>query len=154
MERDAGAQVSTSPAEERDLAPSPPRSPQRVGLTPLDRAAAVAFAGGSGISALVDEAQRLAEDLAGPDGDRARVQLLARATSATRIQQQVLEVMIGDRLAKRDLQGVELVDRVLEGVSRRLGALLRQLAAESALAKRPSVLVHATEVTINDRDEP
>jgi hypothetical protein len=147
--------MSTYPAEERDLAPSQPASPSRLGLTPLDQAAVITFAGGSGTSDLVEDARQLAEALAGPDGDAARVRLLARATAAARTQERVLEILLGEQVAKRDVEGVELINRTLDGVSRRLVALVKQLAVESSLRKRPTVFInHADEVTLNDRSEP
>jgi hypothetical protein len=144
--------ASESPftAEERHLAPV---GVPRLALSLLDQAAVSAFVTGDPgeVAALVEDARQLAEALAGEGGDGARVRLLARAASAARTQQRVLEVMLGDRLAKRDVQGVELVTKALEGVTKRLTAVLKQLSAESALAKRPAVYIgHADEVNLRD----
>lgn len=151
--------MSTSPAEQRQLAQTETSaaSAPRLGLSLLDQAALTAFMSGDPgeIGELVEDARLLAEALAGDDGDQARIRLLARATSAARTQGRVLEVMLGDRLAKRDAQGVELVSKVLDGVTRRLTSLLRQLSVESALKKRPAVYVaHANEVNFSDGREP
>jgi hypothetical protein len=144
------ARESPLPAEERHLAPV---GVPRLALSLLDQAAVSAFVTGDPgeVAALVEDARQLAEALAGDDGDAARVRLLARAASAARTQQRVLEVMLGDRLAKRDAQGVELVTRALDGVTKRLTALMKQLSAESAVAKRPAVFIgHADEVNLRD----
>jgi hypothetical protein len=147
--------MTSCPAEERDLAPSDPSTAPRLVLSPLDKAAAVAFAGDGDLADLIEDARQLAEALAGDDGDQARVRLLARATSAARTQQRVLEVLLGARLAKRDAEGVELINRTLDGVSRRLVALVKQLSVESALSKRPTVYVaHAEEGNLAGRRGP
>jgi hypothetical protein len=148
--------MAPNPAGNRDLAleqqaeaPAP-----QLALSSLDQAAVAAFMGGDSgeVAELVEDARKMAAALAGDDGDGARVRLLSRATAEARTQQRVLEVVLGDRLAKRDVQGVELVNKTLDGVTKRLTALLKQLAMESALAKRPSVYVaHADEVNLRDR---
>ena len=125
-------------------------SPTRLGLSRLDQAAVAAFTAGD-TGEIVEDARQLAAALAGPDGDPARVRLMARAVAAARTQQRVLEALLGDRLAKRDREGVELVTTVLEGVSRRLAMFTRHLAAESALRRRPTVVIgRADTVSIGD----
>jgi hypothetical protein len=144
--------MSSSPAEERDLAVAEPANPApRLALSALDQAALLAFGGSADVAEMCEDARLLAAALAGDDGDQARVRLLARATSAARTQQRVLEVVLGDRLAKRDAEGVELVNKTLDAVSRRLVALVKQLAMESSLRKRPTVVIgHADEVNLHD----
>ncbi|WP_242370677.1 hypothetical protein [Anaeromyxobacter sp. SG26] len=112
----------------------------RLGLSRLDQAAVAAFTSGD-TGEIVEDTRQLADALAGPDGDPARVRLMARAVAAARTQQRVLEALLGDRLAKRDREGVELVTAVLDGVSRRLAMFTKHLAAESALRRRPTVVI-------------
>lgn len=150
--------MSTNTAEERDgarlaeLPTTPIRA--RVGLTELDKAAVSAFASGD-VRELVEEARALAESLAGVDADAARTRMLARAMAACRTQQRVLEVILGQRVAKRDESGALLVSKVLDGVVRRLATLSKAAASEAALRQRPAVFVgRADVVNVSGTGEP
>lgn len=141
--------MSTNTTENRDLAPvhelARPSARTRVGLSALDRAATTAFASGDARE-LVEEARALAEALCGTDADAARTRMLARAMAACRTQQRVLEVILGERVAKRDEEGALLVSKVLDGVVRRLATLSKAAASEAALRQRPSVFVGRADV--------
>jgi hypothetical protein len=127
---------------------SPSSPAPRLGLTTLDQRAVTAFASGS-TSELVEEARALAEALAGDGGDFARVRLLARALAAARTQERVLESLLGGCLAKRDEQGVDLIQKVLYGVTRRVTMLCRELERESTARRRPVVIIgHAESVQV------
>jgi len=148
------------PAEDRSLSighepagPIEPATPPRVGLSTYDEAAVTAFVGGDSVAVadLVEDVRKLADALAGDDGDAARVRLLARAAAAARAQQRALEALLGRCLAQRDYEGVEAVSRVLDGVSRRLALSLKHLAVESQLRRRPAVFIrHANSVNFGE----
>jgi hypothetical protein len=146
--------MNSSPsAEHRHLtvapAPSPTSSPHSLGLSAYDRSAIAAFVTGDPqeIERLLGDARQLAEALAGPTADGARVRLLARTASACRTQLRILEGLLAQRLAARDFEAVAALSRALDGVAKRMVMALKQLGVESSLRQRPSVHIrHADHV--------
>ncbi|MBI5543800.1 MAG: hypothetical protein HY901_07940 [Deltaproteobacteria bacterium] len=146
--------MHTSPsAEDRCLTvsptPAPPMPTRALGLTPFDQAAIIGFVSGdqATIQGLVEDTRQLAEALAGPAGDGARVRLLARTAAACRSQLRVLEGLLAQRVAARDFEAVAALSRALDGVAKRMVMAVRQLGVESSLRQRPSVVIgHADRV--------
>lgn len=142
-----------SPAGSRALLNKHPRGVpagdvgRRLGLSRFDRAPLKAFVGGDPdeVAEFIEDARLLAEALAGDQGDEARVRLTSRCVAAARAQQRILEALLGERLAERDEAGVELVSKVLDGATKRLGMFLKNLATEAALGRRPTVLIREVE---------
>ena len=112
--------------------PGPP--PQRVGLSPLDRLAASAFANGdrASVDALLALVRDGVEVLVGPDADGARFRLLAREIQAAKVALDLLTASVGDRVKSGDLQGARALDKLAIGAARRLVVLLEQHRHESA----------------------
>lgn len=119
----------------------------RLGLSWLDQLAVGAFTTGD-TRELIEHARGLAESLAGPDRDGSRLRLLSRAVAEARVHEQVLIALLADRLAKRD-PGVDLVERVLRGVTKRLALLSEQHRVECSGGRRTVVMVgHADNVDV------
>jgi hypothetical protein len=142
-------------AEHRSLSVAPlhpvPAVSSALGLSKYDRSAITAFVSGDAdeIDRFVEDTRQLAQALAGlgPDGDGARVRLLARTAAACRSQLRVLEGLLAQRVAARDFDAVAALNRTLDGVTRRMVMALKTLAVESSLRQRPSVLIgHADRV--------
>lgn len=105
---------------------------------------------------LVADAEQLAELdrlvintarlLAGPDRAEARVLMLAKAISITRVKCLSLESLLDARLAARDEQGVLLVSKVLEGLRRQLVALLAEHRLACEGGRRTPVRVSVGQV--------
>ena len=120
----------------------------RLGLSSLDRLGLEVLVTGD-ISAVVELARGLAEALSGPDHDRVRLRTLARAIAIARTQQSLLEAMLMERLAKRDADGVELINKVLRGLVGRLVKLTEAHRLESSQQRRVAVHVgHADHVSV------
>jgi hypothetical protein len=146
-------ELRSPPAVDRTLAVTPgpptPIAQRALGLSEYDRSSITAFVTGDPdeISKLVEDARQLAEALAGPTGDGARVRLLARTAAACRSQLRLLERLLAQRVSARDFEAVTLLNRTLDSVARRMVMAVRQLAVESSLRQRPSVLIgHADRV--------
>jgi len=146
----------TSTAEQCALTvtPVPERSSAQhaLGLSEYDRLPIKAFVTGDTdeINKLVEDTRLLAEALAGPAGDGARVRLLARTAAACRTQLRVLEALLAQRVAARDFEAVAVLNRVLDGVAKRMVLTVKQLGVESSLRQRPSVIVkYADRVEFN-----
>ncbi len=128
-------------SDDRDVRP-------RIGLSSVDRLGLERLVTGD-VSAVTEVARGLADALAGPDRDQVRLRTLARAISVARTEQSLLDGMLMERLAKRDIEGVELVTKVLHGVSGRLMKLIDAHRLESAQQRRVAVVVgHADHVNI------
>lgn len=126
----------------------PQVTPSRLGLSWLDRLSLERMVKGDATN-VVEHVRSLAEALAGPEGNQVRLRTLARTIAVTRAEQGLLEAMIMERLAERDIQGVELVDKVLKGVAGRLVKLLEAHRLESSQQRRVSVVVtHADQVNV------
>jgi hypothetical protein len=142
---------TTSPAEHRHLtvapAPSPPCPTRALGLSEYDRSAITAFVTGEPgeINKLIADTRQLAEALAGPDGDGARVRLLSRHAAACRTQLRILEELLAQRMAARDFESVAALNRTLDGVAKRMVMAVKLLGVESALRRRPMVTLTRTE---------
>lgn len=124
-------------------------STRALGLSEYDRAAITGFVHGDAcaIAKLVEDTRQLAEALAGPGGDGARVRLLARTAAACRTQLRVLEGLLAQRMAARDFDVVIVLNRALDGVTKRMVMTVKQLGVESSLRQRPSVVIrHADRV--------
>ena len=71
------------------------------------------------------------------------------ASPITRTQQVLLDAVLMERLAQRDLGGGELVEKVLRGLSARLVKLVEAHRLESAQARQVAVVVaHADQVNV------
>lgn len=138
--------------EDRSLAvaPVPPvhGAPRALGFSEYDRSAITAFVSGDReeIAKLVEDARQLADALAGPAGDGARVRLLARMAAACRAQLRILEDLLAQRVAARDFEAVAVLNKTLDGVAKRMVMAVRQLGVESSLRQRPSVVISAENV--------
>lgn len=129
--------------------PPPTATPHALGLSRFDRAAITGFVSGDDveIQRIVEDTRQLADALAGPAGDGARVRLLARTAAACRTQLRVLEGLLAQRLAARDFEAVAVLNRTLEGTVKRMVLAVKQLGVESSLRQRPSVVIkHAENV--------
>lgn len=125
--------------------------PEQLGLSRYDATAVTAFVKGDRdeIAALIEDTRLVAQGLASEGGDAARVRMAAREAAAARSQARVLQALLGERLAARDTVGVELISKALDGTTRRLALMLKHLAMESALRRRPTVVVgHADVVSV------
>ncbi len=146
------------PAEKRALAevhrlevPLERPAPARMGLTEFDKAPLSMYADPCDIHALVEDVRLLAEGLASEDGDAARVRLLSRALASARAQERILETIQAQALAQRDEVGFRMATRALKTATQRLAMLAKQLSVESALGRRPTVLIgHADAVTFGE----
>lgn len=130
-------------------AAAPPPLTRTLGLSAHDRAAITGFVTGdpAEIERLVEDTRQLAEALAGPAGDGARVRLLARTAAACRSQLRVLEGLLAQRVAARDFEAVAALSRALDGVAKRMVMAVKQLGVESSLRHRPTVMIgHADRV--------
>ncbi len=119
---------------------SPPaiEPPARVALDWLCQDAVTAF-----VDAPSDELTSLAAAVATPlaigtDRERhdARVRLAARMIATGRVQMQALELSLARALEHRDEAGVVMLNRVLDGVSRRTSRWLEEHRASTSSAPR------------------
>lgn len=146
--------MSPSPTVDRSLASAtqrpPAPDPRALGFTSFDRAAITAYVKGDpeAVAALLDDARELAAALSGSDGGGSRRRLLSRTAAATRAHQRLLEELLAERLAARDYPAVTALTKVLDGVTRRLVLLLKQLAVEESLRSRHSIIVRDSNVAI------
>ena len=138
---------------EQGLAPQTPARP-RVGLGPIDQLALKALVSDNPETA-IEHARGLADALAGPDSAGARLRTLARAIAATETQRALLETVLMQRLAKRDGEGVEMIDRVLRSLTVRTARLIEAHRAESQGQHRAVTVAvgHADSVTITGAGE-
>ncbi len=121
--------------------------PPRLTLTSLDQLALRRLVS-TDPTEVVEFARSLAEALSGPDGDAVRLRMLARAIAVARAQQALLEAMLMERLAKRD-PDVALIEKAVTGVASRLVKLVEAHRLESAMGRRPTVVVaHADTVNV------
>jgi hypothetical protein len=137
-------------AETDQPAPGPLSEPsaKRLALTGFDVLAATAFAGGD-TSDLVEHVRGLAEALCGPERDEVRLRTISRALATERAHQQLLETMLGNAVAKRDHEAVDLIERVLKSVTARVVALMQEHRIECGLGRRNVLVVgHADSVTV------
>jgi hypothetical protein len=127
--------------------------PPQLGFSRFDAKEVVAFTKGDpdAVAEYVDDARELAGALASERGDEARTELVAKMLAGTRAQQRALDVLLGQTLSQRDEAGFRLVDRALFRVNQRMEVLLRALALESSLKRRPMVFVgHADSVYLGE----
>lgn len=125
-----------------------PPEPPRLALSALDKLALERLVTGDATVA-IEHARGLADALAGPGHDEVRLRTLSRSIAVARTQQALLDALLLEQLAKRDVLGVELVDKVLRGVSCRLVKMLEAHRLESAQQRRVAVVVaHADEVNV------
>jgi hypothetical protein len=110
---------------------------QRLGLSPYDELAATALVMGDGKAELVEHVRQRADALAGPDRDSVRLRVIARALSIAAESMNLLQSLLGARLAKGDLKGVELMEKTLARVEKRLDLLLTQHREESHQGQKP-----------------
>ena len=139
---------------EREQHPEPEKPKPGLGLTWLDRLPLDALVSDDAAN-VVEQVRLSAEALAGDQADAARLRLLSRLLSATRAQVILLEAMINERLAKRDAGGVDLINKVLNGASKRLVLLLAEHRASCASGRRASVVVavgNAEHVTVHHEE--
>jgi len=129
------------------LAIPDPDPPRQLGFSNFDNAAVTAFAKGdaTAVAQLIEATRSLAEALAGPEGDTVRVRMLARIVSTARTQQRLLEALLGERLAQRDFEAVDAIEKVLDGLAKRLSMMTKHLRAESEMRRRPVVLINNAE---------
>jgi hypothetical protein len=142
------------PDPQTRLAIPEPEPPRQLGFSSFDNAAVTAFAKGdaTAVAQLIESTRLLAEALAGPEGDTVRVRMLARIVATARTQQRLLEALLGERLAQRDFEAVDAIEKVLNGVASRLSVMTRHLRAESETRRRPVVLINNAErVSIGGR---
>lgn len=123
-------------------------APQRVALSWVDQLALEQLVAGDA-SGVIELAQGLAEALAGPSHDAVRLRTLSRAIAVARNQQALLEGMLMQRLAKRDVDGVELINKVLGGIVARLVKMTEAHRLEGDQQRRVAVTVtHADQVNV------
>jgi hypothetical protein len=146
--------MSPSSTEDRSLVPAtplpaPPAS-RALGFTSFDRAAIAAYVKGDpeAVAALLNDARELASALSGSDGAGSRRRLLSRAAAAERTVQRLISELLAQRLAARDYPAVTALTKVLDGGTRRLVLVLKQLAVEESLRSRASVIVRDSNVAI------
>ena len=91
----------------------------------------------------------MAEALSGAGHDAVRLRTLSRSIALARTQQVMLDAVLMERLTQRDVVGVELVEKVLRGLSARLVKLVEAHRLESAQARHVAVVVaHADQVNV------
>jgi hypothetical protein len=136
---------------EPETAAAPADVPARrsLGLSWLDRLPLAALVSDDP-SNLLEEVRASAEALAGEDPDAARLRMLSRLLAGARAQVQLLEALLAERVAKRDLGGVEIINKALAGASKRLALWLAEHRASSASGRRAAVVVvgNAQHVTV------
>ena len=80
--------------------------------------------------------------------------MVSRLVASTRAQVALLEALLAQRLARRDDQGVELLNKVLSGACKRLSLMLEEHRACTNANRRPSVIVAVgNAATVNVRSE-
>ncbi len=143
-------------ADAPDLAPVPARGPASVTALALDwlhRNTASAF-----LAETSPELSALATDSAsalglGTDRERAdaRIRLAARMVAVGRVQEQTLELALAAALDRRDDAGITMLNRVLDGVSKRTHRWLEEHRLSCSAGQRSvAVAVNAIgNVTIN-----
>ena len=151
LEKDQQLAIVPEGAQEQHLATP---LPQRIGLAPLDQFALRMLVSDNPATA-VEHARGLAEALVGPDRDGARLRVLARGIATCETQRALLEAMLMERLARRDGEGVELVERVLRNLSARVFKLIEAHRQESLVQQRPVLVAvgHADAVNIGAVEE-
>lgn len=139
-----------------DLAPVPARGPTSATALALDwlhRDTASAF-----LTETSPELSTLATDAAsalglGTDRERAdaRIRLAARMVAVGRVQEQTLELALAAALDRRDDAGIVMLNRVLDGVSKRTHRWLEEHRLSCSAGQRSvAVAVNAVgNVTIN-----
>ncbi len=134
------------PAENRHLALATTgvtehsSEPRRLGLSVVDKLAVTAFATGDQ-AALLEQVRARAEVLVGPDADGGRRRIIAKRLATTEGHVELLEGLVGQALAQRDFEAVEILDRLLRSYSSRLVFLRREHADEMQRGRLRTVLV-------------
>lgn len=120
----------------------------RIALSKFDQLGLERLVAGDATAA-VEHARALAEALSSPGQDEVRLRTIARGIAVAKTTVDLLEALLMERLAKRDLQGVEITERVLRATSARLVKLLEAHRLESSQQRRVAVVVtHADEVHV------
>jgi hypothetical protein len=129
---------------QRDETPVAPR----IGLSKFDQLGLERLVAGDA-SAAVEHARVLAEALASPGQDEVRLRTIARGIAVAKTTVDLLEGLLMERLAKRDVDGVVITERVLRSTSARLVRLLEAHRLESSQQRRVAVVVtHADAVHV------
>jgi hypothetical protein len=102
---------------------------RRLGLSVVDKLAVTAFATGDH-EALLEQVRARADVLVGPDADACRRRIIAKRLATTEGHVELLEALVGQALAQRDFDAVEILDRLLRSYSSRLVFLRREHADE------------------------
>ncbi len=84
-----------------------------------------------------------ADALAGPDRDDSRVRLLAKLIATSRVRMAAWEALRDQRLAARDVDAVELLDRLITRESRRLLSYMEEHRMSSETRQRSVTLAAA-----------
>ena len=126
-----------------------PSTAPRIGLSKFDQLGLERLVVGDA-SAAVEDARALAEALSRPDRDEVRLRTISRGVAVAKTTVDLLEALLMERLAKRDVEGVELTERVLRATTARLVKLLEAHRLESSQQRRVAVVVtHADEIHID-----
>jgi hypothetical protein len=97
---------------------------------------------------LLAEYEGFAAALADPGmGDRTRRNDVSRALALARAQQAILDVLLGEALARRDFDAAEMTGKQADRIAKRIDSLLTQHRAEFA-PKRPVVVVKAENANV------
>ncbi|HET9627200.1 MAG TPA: hypothetical protein VFP84_37830 [Kofleriaceae bacterium] len=136
---DSAQRLTPSKDESRLLARAPDR---RLGLSWLDKQAAVALAEGDpvALAELVELARGCAEALAGEDANEARRRLLSRELAIAKATLDLLTSSIGDRVRAGDARGALLADRLATSAARRLAILAAEHRATCTPERRLAVV--------------
>jgi len=120
----------------------------RIGLSKFDQLGLERLVSGDP-SAAVEHARALAEALSSPGQNEVRLRTIARGIAVAKTTVDLLDALLLERLAKRDVEGVELTERVLRATNSRLVKLLEAHRLESSQQRRVAVMVsHADEINI------
>jgi hypothetical protein len=83
------------------------------------------------------------------DRDAARLRLVSRAVATERARQVVLEALLDERLAARDLDAVGTINKILSSTTRRLCALLQEHQRACSAGQRASIVISQAVVHVS-----
>ena len=142
-----------NPAEILQLVPTePPSAPSvapRVALNEIERRVVTALLAGDASTAVVEHVVSRASALAGPDGPAVRRRSVSKGIAVLEMQLTQLSLLLSEAAARRDSDAVDLLDRAVAGVTKRLCALLQEHRFEETRGLRSAVVVGvANNVTV------
>jgi hypothetical protein len=144
--------MQTNPVEKlRVVLPDEPgrTQPARVALSEVERRAVAALVAEADANTVIAQVTSRATALASPGGPAVRRRSISKAVAVLDAQLAQLTLLLGHAVARRDVEAVQLLDRVATGVTKRLCALLEQHRFEETRGLRTAVMVsHAGQVTV------